>query len=166
MSLRKFPIIGSAGWEVLARKDVLAGLLFMGVAAAGLIISRDYPIGTTLRMGTGYVPRLLCWTLLGLGVVILFQGLREARADTILNDGYAPAWRPIIFVAASLAIFAVTLETLGLVVSILLLTGIGAVAAHGLKPVETAIAGVVLVVLSWAIFIVGLGLTIPVWPEW
>jgi putative tricarboxylic transport membrane protein len=24
----------------------------------------------------------------------------------------------------------------------------------------------VLIALSWAIFIVGLGLTIPVWPEW
>jgi hypothetical protein len=24
----------------------------------------------------------------------------------------------------------------------------------------------VLIVLSWAIFILGLGLTIPVWPEW
>jgi hypothetical protein len=108
----------------------------------------------------------LCWVLLGLGVIILFQGMRNARAETIFDDRSSPAWRPIIFVAGSLAIFAVTLEWLGLVVSILLLTGIGAVAARGLRPVETAIAGVVLVVLSWAIFIVGLGLTIPVWPEW
>ena len=66
---------------MLARKDVLAGLMFVGVALLGLWLSRNYPIGTALRMGTGYVPRLLCWILLGLGVVIvLVQGLREAAA--------------------------------------------------------------------------------------
>jgi putative tricarboxylic transport membrane protein len=35
-----------------------------------------------------------------------------------------------------------------------------------LRPLETAIAAVALIVMSWAIFIVGLGLTLPVWPEW
>src|ERR687887_660903 len=67
-------------WRTLARRDVLAGLLFIGVAVFGLWLSRDYPIGTALRMGTGYVPRLLCWVLFGLGCLILFQGLRDARA--------------------------------------------------------------------------------------
>ena len=70
----------AAAWRMLARKDVLAGLMFMAVAAFGLWLSRDYPIGTALRMGTGYVPRLLCWILLGLGAVVFLQGLREAQA--------------------------------------------------------------------------------------
>ena len=112
-------------WRMLARKDVLAGLLFIGVAVFGLWLSRDYPIGTALRMGTGYVPRLLCWLLFGLSI-----------------------------------------ERLGLVISILLLIGVGAVAARGLRPLETLVAALVLILLSWGIFILGLGLTIPVWPEW
>jgi hypothetical protein len=150
----------------LQRKDVLAGLMFMGVAVLGLYISRDYPIGTALRMGTGYVPRLLCWVLLGLGAVVLVQGLREAPPPPVSRDEVISVARPLIFVTASLVVFGLTVETLGLVISIALLTGIGAVAARGLKPVETAIAALVLIVLSWAIFIVGLGVTIPVWPEW
>ena len=162
----KLPIRGAADWGLLARRDVLAGLMFMAVAVAGLIISRNYPIGTTLRMGTGYVPRLLCWLLLGLGAVILLQGLRDSRAQTIFDGRSLPAWRPVLFVAGSLAIFALTIERLGLVIAILLLMGVGALAARTLKPLETAIAAVVLVILSWAIFIVGLGLTISVWPEW
>src|SRR6476661_7747353 len=101
-------------WHLLARRDVLAGLLFVGVALLGLWLSRDYPIGTALRMGTGYVPRLLC----------------------------------------------------GLVLSILLLIGVGSVAARELRPIETGMAALVLIALSWGIFILGLGLTIPVWPEW
>jgi hypothetical protein len=184
-------------WRMLARKNVLAGLMFMGVALAALWISRNYPIGTALRMGTGYVPRLLCWILLGLGAVVLLQGVREpdaahekrgtgaATADAPADGSGSPpgsgspaghaaaswaeawtVWRPVLFVTASLVIFGLGIERLGLVVSILLLIGVGALAARDLRPWETLAAALVLIVLSWAVFILGLGLTIPVWPEW
>jgi len=64
----------------------------------------------------------------------------------------------------SLVAFALALERLGLLLSILLLTSIGAVAGRGLRPLETAVVALVLVALCWLIFIVGLSLTIPVWP--
>src|SRR5215470_3403680 len=157
---------GAFFWQALTRKDVLSGLLFVSVALAGLWLSRDYPIGTALRMGTGYVPRLLCWILFGLGIVILVQGLREAQTERALSSGDVSAWRPVVFVTLSLVIFGLTIERLGLVLSIFLLIAVGAVAARGLRPLETLVAAVVLIVLSWAIFILGLGLTIPVWPDW
>ncbi len=50
--------------------------------------------------------------------------------------------------------------------SILLLVGIGAIAARDIRIWETLVAALVLVGLSWVIFILGLGLTIPVWPVW
>jgi hypothetical protein len=161
--------------HLLARKDVLSGLLFIAVGAFGLWLSRDYPVGTALRMGTGYVPRLLCWILIGLGIVVVLQGLRAAPPLWVpsagspgATSGAAPGvtWRPLVLVTASLVIFGLAIERLGLVISILLLVGIGALAARGLKPLETAAAALFLVALSWAIFILGLGLTIPVWPEW
>jgi len=151
--------------KLLTHKHVLSALMFVGIAVFGLVVSRDYPIGTTLRMGTGYVPRLLCWILLGLGLLILFQGWRAARGtEREAQDAWG--WRALLFVTLSLVIFGLGIERLGLVVSILLLTGVGALASPMLRPLETAIAAVVLIGLSWAIFIVGLGLTIPVWPEW
>ena len=156
---------GAAVLQVLARRDVLAGLMFIGVALFGLWLSRNYPIGTALRMGTGYVPRLLCWILLGLGTVVLVQGLRDAQGAPV-SSGQAWGWRPVVFVTASLVIFGLSIERLGLVLSILLLVGVGAVAARGLRLLETVAAALVLIALSWGIFILGLGLTIPVWPEW
>ena len=66
-----------SGWDTLARADVLSGLMFIAIAAFGLWASRNYPVGTALRMGTGYMPRLLCWLLLGLGAIVLAQGLRQ-----------------------------------------------------------------------------------------
>ena len=115
---------------MLARNDVLAGLLFMAVAAFGLWVSRDYPVGTALRMGTGYVPRLLCWVLLGLGALILVQGLRAAVRGRCARS--RPAWRAVIAVTAALVLFALSIERLGLVVAIVLLVGIGALATRAL----------------------------------
>ena len=152
--------------RILARKNVRAGLMFIGVAALGLWLSRDYHVGTALRMGTGYVPRLLCWMLLALGAAILAQGLREADpAPTPRQSALARLW-PIVVVTGSLVAFALTIEQLGLVLSILLLIGIGALAARGIKPWEALAAAVGLIALTWAIFILGLGVTIPVWPDW
>jgi putative tricarboxylic transport membrane protein len=150
--------------HILARKNVLAGLMFIAIAALGLWVSRDYPIGTALRMGTGYVPRLLCWILMGLGAAVAVQGLREKDAPPERTS-----WRqlvPIVIVTTSLVAFALAIEQVGLVLSILLLVGIGAIAARDIKIWETLIAAVVLILLAYVVFILGLGLTIPVWPVW
>jgi hypothetical protein len=158
------PATPNSPLHVLARKNVLAGLMFIAIAALGLWVSRDYPIGTALRMGTGYVPRLLCWILMGLGAAILIQGLREKDAQPERTS-----WRqlmPIVVVTTSLIAFALAIEQLGLVLSILLLVGIGAIAARDIRIWETLVAAAVLIGLSWVIFILGLGLTIPVWPVW
>jgi hypothetical protein len=151
-------------FHILARKNVLAGLMFIAIAALGLWASRDYPVGTALRMGTGYVPRLLCWILMGLGAAVLIQGLREKDAPP--ERVTLGQLLPVVVVTASLIAFALAIEQLGFVLSVLLLVGIGAAAARDIKAWETLAAAVVLVALCWAIFILGLGLTIPVWPVW
>jgi putative tricarboxylic transport membrane protein len=159
----------SRGWDLIrklaSRQDVLAGIMFMAVAVFGLAVSRNYPVGTALRMGTGYVPRLLCWILLGLGALVLLQGLRAAAPPPI-SSSVPSAWRPLFFVTASLVIFGLAIERLGLIVSILLLIAFGAMATRSLRPIETIAAAFALIALTWAIFILGLGLTIPVWPVW
>jgi putative tricarboxylic transport membrane protein len=184
-------VSGPPAHRLLARKNVLAGLMFIALAVLGLWVSRSYPVGTALRMGTGYMPRLLCWVLMGLGAVVLAQGLRGSDGGRVVGQATAvnPAVTgqvaaggvaaqmesplrlalaqllPIAVVTASLVAFALTLEQLGLALAIGLLIGIGAVAARGIKLWEVAATAAGLIVLSWAIFIVGLGLPIPVWPD-
>ena len=150
-------------WDRLSRADMLSGLLFIAIAAFGLWASRNYAVGTALRMGTGYMPRLLCWLLLGLGVIVLVQGLRQPAVPLRSSP---QAWRAMLSVTVGLVAFGLSVERLGLVLAILLLTGIGALATRALRPLETALAALALIALSWAVFIFGLGLTIPVWPDW
>ena len=159
--------------RIFKRKNVLAGLMFIGIAAFGLWASRHYPVGTALRMSTGYVPRLLCWILMGLGAIVLWQGLREADAPDPAAAPDAPPepdeftkLRPVVVVAASLVAFGLALETLGLMLSIVLMVAIASFATRDLRARETLVAAAALCVLTWAIFIAGLGLPIPVWPDW
>ena len=150
--------------RLLDRKDVLAGLLFVAIAVLGLWVSRDYPVGTALRMSTGYVPRLLLWVLLLLGGAILISGIRAADAESELEPG--GSWRAIVLIPAALVAFALSLERLGLIVACAVLIGIGSLAGRGLRLAEVVGAVILLAFLTWAIFIRGLGLVIPVWPEW
>jgi hypothetical protein len=156
--------------RILARKNVLTGLMFIAIAAFGLWASRNYPVGTALRMSTGYVPRLLCWLLMGLGAIVLVQGLRERAAPEASHGSSGISAlaqiRPVAAVTLSLIVFALALEPLGLVLSIVLLVAIARFASRDLGVRETFAAAAGLSVLTWAIFVLGLGLTIPVWPDW
>jgi putative tricarboxylic transport membrane protein len=147
----------------LLRRDILAGLLFMTVAVIGLWVSRDYPIGTALRMSTGYVPRLLLWALLLLGGAILITGLRAAGNNGDAEPG--GGWRAIVLVPAALVAFALGLDRFGLIVACALLIGVASLANRDLGIIDTIAAGLLLTFLTWFIFVWALGLPIRVWPE-
>ena len=149
-------------WLRLAsRKDVLAGLMFMAVAVLGLWLSRNYPTGTALRMGTGYVPRLLCWILLVLGGVVLIQGLRAKGTPA---SGPPLRLRPLLLIPLALVAFALTIERLGIIAAGTLLILIGGLASSESRPLEVLATAVALVLFTWGIFIWALSLPIPVWP--
>jgi hypothetical protein len=150
--------------SIIRRRDVLAGLLFMGLAVFALVVSRNYSMGTALRMGTGYVPRLLSWILFGLGLLVLVQDVLARGEEAPADDEALPVWRPLFFVTLSIVVFGLTIERFGLVISIMLLVGVGSLAGAGKRYLETLIAGVVMAAASVAIFVWGLGLVIPIWP--
>jgi uncharacterized membrane protein YidH (DUF202 family) len=153
-------------WGVLTRTNVLAGLMFMAVAVFALWVSRNYSIGTAVRMGTGYVPRLLAWVLLGLGLLILIQDLWSRTQEQAADADRVSVLRPMLFVTLSILAFALTIERFGLVIATLLLIGIGSLAGPRERPLETLIVAVAMAAAAVGIFIFGLGLTISIWPEW
>jgi hypothetical protein len=150
-----------AGHAGLVRggQDVLCGLLFVLIGAAGLWIARNYPTGTPVRLGTGVFPRLLCWGLIGIGAIVLARGLLE-RGPGI--SGWA--WRPVLLVAAAAAAFALLIEPAGLFVTMIVMMVLGALAGHGHSLKEFTVFAAVMLLLAWAIFIWGLEMPIKVFP--
>ena len=70
-------------------KDFWAGMTFFGTGAGTLFIARNYPFGTTLRMGPGYFPIVLSGILIAFGLYIMLRGLRnnEKIAGNWVNPG-------------------------------------------------------------------------------
>jgi hypothetical protein len=138
-------------------KDFWAGILFLGFGVLSLYIARNYTMGSAVRMGPGYFPTALGWLLSALGVIV---GARGLFAVDPVDRG---ALRPFLVLVAIL-VFAVSLNPLGLVVSMCLLIGISALAGHEFHWLETIVLTVVLAVLSVLVFVWGLGLQFRVWP--
>ncbi|MFC4173828.1 tripartite tricarboxylate transporter TctB family protein [Microvirga sp. GCM10011540] len=143
------------------RSDLLSGVFFIFVGVLGLVVSRDYDVGTATNMGEGYVPRMICWILIGIGGIIAGRSfLRSATTEV-----EPLVWRPIICVLASVISFALSVEKLGLLIAIPLMIGIGSLAGQGLRWTETFLIMIGLCLGTIAIFSWGLGLTIPVLPR-
>ena len=77
----------------LLSKDFLSGVLFIAFGLAALWFGRNLAPGTAVRMGPGYVPHMLSYIMLFLGLIIAVVALYTGgeRVET-------PQWRPITLV--------------------------------------------------------------------
>src|SRR5258708_4074523 len=90
-------------------QDSVAGLMFVAWGVFGLWLGREYPVGTSLRMGPGYMPAMLCWCMVVLGALIALKG--AAIAGEPLTKW---SFRPLVMIAGAFLIFAFLIETAGL----------------------------------------------------
>ena len=97
-----------------------------------------------------------------LGALVLFKAL------TIETEGGDPVgtigWRPLILIVLSVVVFGLALPRLGMIISLPLLILISSLAGDEFQLKEVIVNIVVLTLGSWAIFIKGLNLVIPLWP--
>lgn len=149
--------------KIKSQRDFWSGLLFVivGVAfASGSLI--HYSFGSSARPGPGYFPFGLGVLLALLGAAVLFKAL------TIESDGGQPigaiAWRPLLVVVGAIAMFGFALPRLGLAITLPLLIIVASFASDEFRWRDAILSSVVLTVGSWAIFVWGLSLVIPVWP--
>ena len=141
-------------------QDFFAGLMFIAFGAVGAWVAQKYPFGTSIRMGPGYLPVVLSWCMVVMGVII------TARGVVLDGDKIAPIkLRPLLFVLGAVLVYAYSIERLGLAISVFLVTALSAAANPAVRWLETAILGVALVVFCVLVFIHGLSLPLSVWPE-
>ncbi len=55
--------------------DFWAGVMFVAFGAVAVYMSRNYPMGTAMRMGPGYFPHYLGMLLIGVGAAVSIKGL-------------------------------------------------------------------------------------------
>ena len=144
---------------VRSPKDLVAGLMFIAVGILAIVIASNYTLGTAARMGPGYFPRILGILMIVLGAIIALRSLRVAGPPL---PGWK--WRPVLVVLGSVITFGLVVNSLGLVVSTILLILMSSAASTEFRPKEAAISGVLLAALAVGVFVIGLKLQIGIWP--
>jgi hypothetical protein len=143
-------------------KDAVAGLLFIAMGAVfGLNAYLTLDLGTNVRMGPGYFPLLLSCVLIVLGVAIL---LRAFGADS--EPWGAVAWRGMFFILLGPIIFGLTLQGLGLVPALAIISFIASFASQRMSPLLALALTVGLPLFCVAVFSWGLGSPIRLFGPW
>ena len=148
--------------KIKSQRDFFSGLMFIVVGVIFAVGATNYSMGSSAKPGAGYFPLILSVLMAILGAIVLFKSL------TIETEGGDPigdiAWKPLLVIVASIAVFGLALPRLGMFVTIPLLIVMVSFAGDEFSWKGVVATSVVLTIGSWIIFIWGLNLTIPLKP--
>ena len=145
--------------KIKSQEDFWAGLMFIGFGILAIVVARDYPLGSALRMGPGYFP-----TYLG-ALLIVIGGVVSGLALQVQGEGTGKwGWRPLIWLSAAFAAFGFLIESAGFVLALLALIVASSLAGRDTRVFELVILIVVLIAGSVGLFIYGLELPYRLYP--
>ncbi len=148
--------------KIKNQRDFWSGVMFLAIGIGFAWGATNYSFGSSARPGPGYFPFGLGIILAGLGALVLFKSL------TIESHGGGKigpvAWKPLIVILGSVALFGLLLPRLGLILTLPVLIVLSALAGDEFHLGEALINAAILTVGSWLVFIKGLGLILPLWP--
>ena len=149
--------------QVKSKKDFWSGMMFTALGVGFAWGALSYSFGSSARPGPAYFPFGLGVLLAVLGAVVLFKSMTVETEDGDPIGHWA--WRPLGVLVGALVLFGFGLPHLGLLVSLPLLVIITSMASEEFRWKDAVLNAVVLTALSWAVFVKGLGLTLPVLPK-
>ena len=140
------------------QQDFWSGLMFIGFGLAAVVISRDYPMGSAMRMGPGYFPTYLGAILMSIGAIIAALSIRSEGEKMA---GFA--WRPLVMLCVAFVAYGLSMGVFGLgfVPSIILVVVISSLAIAEIRPLELFLLTLTLVVMTTGLFIYGIELPYP-----
>jgi hypothetical protein len=131
-------------------QDLWAGLMFMGLGMLAVYLSFDYPLGKAMRMGPGYFPTYLGYIMTFIGLII---GGRSFFLEPTPEERTTKwALVPLTLMPLSVVVFAVVVDTLGLVAAVLLLLLLANASVKNFRPVENFVNFVVLLAIAVFVF--------------
>jgi hypothetical protein len=142
-------------------KDFWTGLIYLFVGSGALIISRDYDMGTAVKMGPAYFPTLLSVLLMGIGVISVIRSF--LRSGTPIG---VVAWKGLLLIVASTLLFGVIVRGAGLLIALPLLVIVSALASTRFSWKTSLLEAAGITVFCIFIFLKGLGVPLPILGSW
>lgn len=145
--------------QVRTGQDFAAGVLFVLVGLAALYVGADYPMGTPQRPGTGVLPRILAWCLVGSGGLLITKALLSGDKPV-----GAWAWRPLVCVTLAVISFGLLIDSAGLLIAMIVSLTLCAAGTAETKWFEFAMFLAIMIAIGVGTFVWLLGMPIPVLP--
>jgi Tripartite tricarboxylate transporter TctB family len=140
-------------------QDFWAGLLFAAFGVTAIVIARGYKLGTTAHMGPGYMP-------VAVGVLLVLFGVALALRSSLRGSLRVEhlAWFATGIVLISILAFAYLVRSIGLAVTTIVLVILCRIAGRYWNWSESALLAIGVAIMVVAIFLKGLGMSLPLWP--
>lgn len=142
-------------------QNALAGALILVLSACAIREGLVHEIGMMARIGPGFFPLMLGVVLAGLGVAVLFVPETSAQRLGDMTAEIARTARPLLFVSAGVAAFALLIDRSGLLPATFATVVLGSFGNRKARLLPVLLLGVGLAVLAALIFRVGLGMHMP-----
>ncbi|RJF92013.1 tripartite tricarboxylate transporter TctB family protein [Noviherbaspirillum saxi] len=142
-------------------QDFWSGFIFLFVGLAAVLIGRDYAMGSAGRMGPAYFP-----TMLG-ALLSLIGAMSVARS--MFRSGEAIgriALKNLLLIIGAVILFGILVRGAGLVVAVIFLVMASGFASTKFKALPFLAVAIGLAVFSALVFVVALGLPMPVFGPW
>ena len=140
-------------------KDFLAGLIFLAFGVAAIVVGRDYPLGTAMRMGSGYFPTVLGGILVAFGAYLMARG---ARSGEKVQGTWG--WKPLACIVASMLLFGFLVPRLGLAPALVAMFLVAALGGREFRLREVLALTALMTAFAAGLFLYVLKLPYPLLP--
>ncbi len=139
---------------IRAPKDFWIGAIYLIAGTIGLLVGRDYPLGTAARMGPGFFPAIISTLLILFGVAAIVRSF-VTNGDAV---GKVP-WRALALIIGAACGFGTALNAVGFIAAAALLLLLCAAASEHFRFEWRAVAGLVAMIAACSlVFVKALGL--------
>jgi hypothetical protein len=137
---------------VTLRTDHVAGAIFVAFGLLIFAVSGDLPFGTLSFPGAGMMPKLAAALLIVFGLLLVLRGRESAPLSTVSWHDLPHALRVVVITAVAIALY----QTLGFLITMVLLLFTLTFAAERRPPLHAAAFSIGVVALTYLLFGVAL----------
>lgn len=142
-------------------KDFWTGVIYLFVGSGALILSRDYGMGTAVKMGPAYFPTLLSLLLMVIGIISVIRSF--LKSGTPIG---VVAWKGLLLIVASTLLFGMIVRGAGLILALPLLVIVSALASTRFSWKTSLLEAAGITVFCILVFLKGLGVPLPILGSW
>ena len=142
-------------------KDFWTGIIYVVIGGTAIMLSRDYGMGTAVKMGPAYFPTILSGLLIIIGTISIIRSflMQGTPIGTV-------AWKGLFLIIASTLLFGLIVRGAGLAIALPLLILISAYASTRFRWQYALALAVGVTVFCILVFQVGLGVPLPIFGSW